>query len=142
MPRRSRTGGQPKKETPAQVRARTEATQRAFLEAFVIAGNISGASRTSQVSRDTHYAWLKDDPAYAAAYKVAADEAIDLLEQEARKRAISGARPSDLLLIFLLKAGRPEKYRERLEHTGKGGGPIQVKKTVTFGGRYKPKPKP
>ena len=47
---------------------------------------------------------------------------------------------SDTLLIFLLKAKRPEIYRERFEHTGKGGGPIQVKKVVTFGGRYRQAP--
>lgn len=33
---------------------------------------------------------------------------------------------SDLLSIFLLKAHRPERYRERFEHTGAGGGPIQT----------------
>ena len=32
---------------------------------------------------------------------------------------------SDTLLIFLLKGARPETYRERHEHTGKHGGPIQ-----------------
>lgn len=35
---------------------------------------------------------------------------------------------SDTLMIFLLKGIRPEKYRERqqVEHTGKGGGPIEI----------------
>lgn len=35
----------------------------------------------------------------------------DVLEGEASRRAMSG---SDLLLIFLLKGLRPEKYRERV----------------------------
>ena len=41
-----------------------------------------------------------------------------MLEAVARKRAIIG---SDVLLIFLLKGHRPEKYRERyqVEHAGK-----------------------
>ena len=36
---------------------------------------------------------------------------------------------SDVLLIFLLKAHRPEKYRDnvRHEHSGPGGGPIPAK---------------
>jgi hypothetical protein len=40
------------------------------------------------------------------------------VELEARRRAIEGE--SDLLLIFLLKAHRPQKYREKVqpEHTG------------------------
>ncbi len=33
---------------------------------------------------------------------------------------------SDSLLTTLLKARMPEKYKERLEHTGKDNGPIQV----------------
>jgi hypothetical protein len=32
---------------------------------------------------------------------------------------------SDTLLIFLLKGIRPEKYRERFEHSGPEGGPIE-----------------
>lgn len=35
---------------------------------------------------------------------------------------------SDTLAIFLLKAHKPEKYRERHEHTGPNGGPIQFEK--------------
>ena len=35
---------------------------------------------------------------------------------------------SDTLLIFMLKARRPEKYRERanVELTGQGGGPVEL----------------
>jgi hypothetical protein len=65
----------------------------------------------------------------------------DQLEQEARRRAHDGVRKpvyqggkrvgyiqeySDTLLIFLLKGLRPEKYRERFEHSGAGGGPLQL----------------
>lgn len=39
---------------------------------------------------------------------------------------------SDTLLIFLLKAHRPERFRERLslEHSGDGGGPIRFVEVV------------
>ena len=45
------------------------------------------------------------------------EEAADVLEAVARQRAIHG---SDLLLIFLLKAVRPQKFREHhvVEHAG------------------------
>ena len=33
---------------------------------------------------------------------------------------------SDTMLIFMLKAARPEKYRDRHELTGAGGGPIKT----------------
>jgi hypothetical protein len=35
---------------------------------------------------------------------------------------------SDTLLIFLLKARRPEVYRERqqIQHTGPSGGPVEI----------------
>lgn len=41
------------------------------------------------------------------------EEAADVLEAEARRRATVGG--SDVLLIFLLKGARPEKYRDRYE---------------------------
>lgn len=33
---------------------------------------------------------------------------------------------SDTMLIFMLKGAAPEKYRERFEHSGPAGGPIQI----------------
>jgi hypothetical protein len=63
-----------------------------------------------------------------------------MLEDEAIRRAkgwketllqpdgttIEVPKQSDTLLIFLLKGAMPEKYRERYEHTGAKGGPVQV----------------
>ena len=45
---------------------------------------------------------------------------------------------SDTLLIFLLKATNPEKYRERqqVEHMGKDGGPISVRFTEALHAVY------
>ena len=56
--------------------------------------------------------WLHKDSEYATKVDQAMEEAVDVLEAVARKRAIVG---SDVLLIFLLKGHRPEKYRERHE---------------------------
>ena len=48
-------------------------------------------------------------------------------------------KKSDNLAMFLLKAARPERYRDNatVEHTGPGGGPLSVQ--VTF---VTPKPTP
>jgi hypothetical protein len=50
----------------------------------------------------------------------AQEEGIDRLEDHARQRAMDTERPSDALTMFLLKAHRPVKFRERvdLSHSG------------------------
>ena len=90
--------------------------KRAMLAALAKTGNISASARAAGISRCTHYDWLATDPAYRQAVAEAMEDAIDVLEAAARRRALVG---SDLLLIFLLKAARPERYRERyqVEHT-------------------------
>ena len=84
----------------------------AFLAAFCECGNVSKSTKAAKINRTTHYQWLKDDPEYAAAFSEAEQIAVAELEDEARKRAMKG---SDLLMIFLLKHLKPERYRERLE---------------------------
>lgn len=102
--------------------------KRAFLAAYAETGNVTRAAEIVGCARTRHYEWLKDDPVYAADFVSVEDHAGDRLEQEARRRAMQGvAKPvfykgdvvgtiqeySDTLLIFLLKASRPEKYSER-----------------------------
>ncbi len=118
--------------------------QAAFLTAYALTGNITTAAIAAQIDRKRHYEWLNNDlnGTYAAAFAAAREQAADLLEQEARRRAVEGwdepvfyqgepvgavRKYDSTLLIFLLKGIRPEKYRERaaVEHTGKGGGPIE-----------------
>lgn len=133
-------GGKSKAALKADALARIEAQTR-FLTAFTAIGTVTGAARQAGVGRRTHYDWLDADPEYASRYKDSEEAAIDNLEQEARRRAMVGVeepihyqgqrvdtvrRYSDTLLIFLLKGKRPEIYRERFEHTGAGGGPIQL----------------
>jgi hypothetical protein len=112
------------------------------LAAYARTGNIAAAARAAKCHRSQHYEWLHD-PAYAEAFLAAQEEAVEALELEARRRAEKGVvKPvyyqgevcgtvreySDTLLIFLLKAARPERYRDnaRIEHqvTGTGGGPL------------------
>ncbi len=106
-----------------------------MLAAYVKHGTVFHASKAANVPRRTHYDWLKADPVYADAFKDAADAVADRLEKEAMRRASQGwlepvyhrgqvvghvRKFSDLLLIFMLKALRPEKYRERFDHQHAG----------------------
>jgi hypothetical protein len=114
----------------------------AFLAAYRESGQVRYAAEAAGVCRELHSRWLKKDPAYAAEFERAKEDAADKLEKEAVRRASEGwlepvyykGKPvgavrkfSDVLLIFTLKALRPEKYRERFEHTGANGGPVVVK---------------
>jgi hypothetical protein len=100
------------------------------------------------MDRSYVYQVRKVDNEFFAAWDRAEQEAVDLLEAAAWQRATKGCeepvymkdengkiklvtkipRYSDTLLIFLLKAGRPAKYREtiRSELSGPEGGPIPV----------------
>lgn len=87
------------------------------------------------ISRDAAYRWRADDPEFAAAWETALQVGITRLEDVAHNRAFEGweepvfhqgaecgrvRKYSDTLSIFLLKAHRPEKYRERTDVNFKG----------------------
>jgi hypothetical protein len=91
--------------------------QRAFLVAFARCGQVRAACAHAQISHATHYYWMKTDPAYQAAFADAHVQVGDWLEEVAVRRATEGEDPSDTLLIFLLKAAKPAKYRETYRQT-------------------------
>ncbi|KON64793.1 hypothetical protein KOEU_17630 [Komagataeibacter europaeus] len=108
---------------------------RAFVEALRNTGNVSEACRLSGIGRTTAYQMRETDPAFAAEWDEAMQIAMDSLELEAWRRGRDGydeyvtckdglvydqdgkpvlqRRYSDSLLTTLLKAHRPEKYRDR-----------------------------
>jgi hypothetical protein len=135
----------PAPHTAAQAHARArkrwgdlDSKKLVFLEVYVASGNISRACREIRLGRRTHYDWIKKDPAYAAAYAEAEEDAADVLLGEAWRRAVHGVtRPmvsqgvivcyvqdySDTLLLALLAARRPHEFGKcRLEHSGEAGG--------------------
>jgi len=79
-----------------------------FLANLRSTGNVSQAAAAAGVDRSTAYAAAVRDSAFATAWEMAADEAVDGLEAEGRRRAMNG---SDQLLMFLLRGLRPERYR-------------------------------
>jgi len=83
--------------------------------------NVSRAIKAAAIGRTLAYQWRKDDAKFAEEWENAYQNAVDNLEESAWKRSIQRERPSDLLLIFMLKAHRSELYKDRaqVEHMGK-----------------------
>jgi hypothetical protein len=111
---------------------RTKRTHRAratFLATLAETCNVSESCRAAGIGRTLAYAWRDDDAEFAAAWEQAEQEAVDSLEKVAWDRAMDN---SDRMLEILLKAHRPEKYREKqaVELTGKDGGPIKTDHAV------------
>lgn len=119
------------------------AWQPTFLKWLQKKGNVTAACDKAKIARSWAYEVRDVDPEFAAEWDTALVEATERLEMEARRRAEDGVlepvyyqgervggirKYSDTLMIFLLKAHAPEKYRDnsRIEHTGKGGGPIET----------------
>jgi uncharacterized protein YdaU (DUF1376 family) len=123
---KTRTKRTTKRETP----------QQRFLRLYVAHGTISHACRGAGVGRTTVHEWRTTDPVFAEAFAAADEEYTQRLEREADRRAVEGVRKlkfhkgvavtdpatkkhyvereySDALLMFRLKARRPELYRER-----------------------------
>ena len=95
--------------------------------------------------RNTYYAWVEKDEQFAAAVKLAGEAATERLEREAWRRAAEGTpykrtsywhgepvgtdekiEYSDNLMMLLLRARRPDLYREKVDMSV-----TQVIKTVS-----------
>ena len=63
--------------------------KRAFLAAYRETGNVRLACTAAQIGRSSHYRWL-DDSDYAEQFEQAKKDAVDVLEAEARRRAVEG----------------------------------------------------
>jgi hypothetical protein len=115
----------------------TDDLKRKFLHELKRTCNVTKASQKINISRITAYSAKEANPEFAAAWENALQEGVDLLEEKARQRAFGGIERnvyyqgkvvgkqkeySDGLTMFLLKAHRPEKYRDnqdiKLKHSG------------------------
>lgn len=127
-----------------QTKPRPAAQRERFIAALRNSANVRAAAQASGISRAQVYRWRETMPTFAADWDEALDDALDVLEAAAWQRAQAGVlepvyqqgekvgevrRYSDTLLIFLLKANRPKKYRDtyRVEATGADGGPMVTK---------------
>jgi hypothetical protein len=115
-----------------------------MLRAFAAVGMVAEAARIAEVDRTMHYDWLKADEVYAKAFDHAHEIAGELAEDELTRRGIHGVEKpvyqqgelvghvveySDACLIFKLKGLKPQKYRERYEHSGPNGAPLPTPET-------------
>jgi hypothetical protein len=118
----------------------TRERRERFLTALAETGIVSGAVAIAATSRTRVYELRKRDAGFAAAWDEAEERAADALEAEAWRRGVDGVveplvsagkvvrdddgqplairRYSDHLLLALLKARRPEKFKDRavIEH--------------------------
>lgn len=116
--------------------ARTPAIwEKTFLKAMSLTGNVSVACKKAKINRSTVYRHGDSDPVFKALWDEARAEAADWLEAEAYRRAVKGVkRPvyqqkelvgyvteySDSLLIRLLEANNPQKFRRNIDVTSDG----------------------
>ena len=106
----------------------TQAQRGRFLEALAESRNVTVAARAAGIARRAALALRSQDADFAEAWADAEEEATDLLEHAARKRALEGweepvhyhgqeigrvRRFSEELMLLFLRAERPEKFGER-----------------------------
>lgn len=123
--------------------------KQVFLERLSKAPNISAAAKAAGYSRKHFYELRNNDPEFAEAWQDALNQALDTAEGELYRRAVRGVvkkvyyqdkhidtvrEYSDTLLIFMLKAHKPEVYREtvRNEHMGENGKPIEQRTVIEY----------
>lgn len=83
-----------------------------FLQQFRQLGLINRAAESTGISREVVYQWRKNDPNFLREFEEANNDVTDILEETAFSRAVE---KSDALLMFLLKARKPVKYRQDIQ---------------------------
>ncbi len=88
-----------------------------FLEAYARVGTVTHAARAVGATRQTINKWRRLDPEFNEAMAHAFEANTEALEATAFQRALGagGTKASDILLIFLLKARRPDVYADRMD---------------------------
>lgn len=121
------------------------AARETFLTALRSGWTVKHAAQLAGVAPQRFYEARQDDESFADAWADAIEAGTQVLEDELHRRAVEGwdedsydgngrlvrrvRRYSPALLIFSLKARRPEVYRDvvqRLELTGVNGGPVEL----------------
>lgn len=117
------------------VDTRTTGQRARFIEHLALTANVTASCAVAGFDRNAAYRMRDNDPEFAEAWKDALERAVDTLEAEAWRRARDGTeeyitckdglvfdqegRPvmqrkySDTLMVTLLKAHRPDRFRDR-----------------------------
>lgn len=90
--------------------------KKGFLEALRNSANVRIACEKVSITRAAAYKAYHKDAKFAAQWDEALESACDILEARAWERS----KTSDAVLMFLLRAHRPQKYTEKIktEHSG------------------------
>lgn len=145
--------------TGAGIKKRTTGLEALFLEQLAAGSSVTKAAWVVGIHRLTAYQWRRDSEAtiqddktfaddFCVRWDAAVEAGVDLLEDEARRRAAQGVeRPvyqggvmvgtvteySDTLMATLLKGNRPGKFNvERHELSGPGGKAIPTSMEIEF----------
>ena len=92
----------------------TDITKKAMLEALEKSlGIVTSACKSVDISRETHYRWLREDADYKAAVEALSDVALDFAESQLHKQIKEGN--STATIFFLKTKGKKRGYVERQE---------------------------
>lgn len=97
-----------------------------FLAKMRDSGNVRLSCIAADVNRSTVYRWRNKWTTFADEWDEALEEACDILEGKAWDRAVN--KGSDRLLMFLLKAYRSDRFKERSEIKHEGGVEVELGK--------------
>jgi hypothetical protein len=86
--------------------------KKGFLEALRNSANVRVACEKASIGRAAAYKAYHNNPAFAAQWDEALESACDILEARAWERS----KTSDAVLMFLLRAHRPQKYTEKIKN--------------------------
>lgn len=110
---------------PVAKKKRGVSKQTAFLAAFVTTASVTKAAKAAKVDRALHYRWLDEDPAYAKQFDAAKEQAAQVLEDEAIRRAYEGIEEP---LVYQGQFTYKEKYNPATGKTEKYGKPLAIRK--------------
>lgn len=103
----------------------TDITKKAMLEALEKSlGIVTAACKAVDISRETHYRWLREDADYKAAVDSLTDVALDFAESQLHKQIKDGN--STATIFFLKTKGKKRGYVERQEFDVSTGKTFQV----------------
>ena len=125
----------------------TSESKDLFIKHLKQTANVTASAVTAGCSVRAIYYIRERDEEFAEEWEEAVGEATDMLESEARRRAVDGfeepvfykgvqvgayLKYSDRMLELLLKAHLPEKYSNRIQHSGSVG-PDVIEKILLEG---------
>jgi len=104
---------------------KTNRHKKAMLEALEKnLGIVTTACKNVGINRTTHYAWMEQDPHYAAAVSDIKEVAIDVVESELHKQIKEGSTTATI--FFLKTQGKKRGYVEKQEIEQENKGEITV----------------